>query len=285
MGKVARPPIDEDDIPVPLRTQDQMRRREAFARHALQVLARSQRAGEVGAVPLDADFSDVVFLTHFDNAVPVDVSASAHTITLGTGATIESSAAKFGPTSLQSTDVVTSFASVPSSSDFHFTDVNAAGAFTLEAWIRYTSYDTPVNRGPDILSMWDVTGNQRSWLIAHDANLDKLKFFWSTTGTNEFALTPASTFVPTLDQWYHVAVDRDSSNDVRLYLDGVVLVSANFGTGPAFHTSTANFQIGRRVSGSGDVDHDGYFDEVRITKGTARYGGAFTPPTAPFPNS
>jgi hypothetical protein len=26
----------------------------------------------------------------------------------------------------------------------------------------------------------------------------------------------------------------------------------------------------------------GNLDEIRVTKGTARYGGAFTPPTAPF---
>ena len=29
----------------------------------------------------------------------------------------------------------------------------------------------------------------------------------------------------------------------------------------------------------------GQIDEVRITKGGARYGGAFTPTTASFPNS
>ena len=103
-------------------------------------------------------------------------------------------------------------------------------------------------------------------------------FSRSTNGTNN-AVVMQGAFTPTLNQWYHIAVDFDGTT-YRIYIDGVVKASST--TTFTFHDSTAVCMIG---DDAGDIgqDFDGWIDNVRITKGAARYAGAFTPPTAPFP--
>ncbi len=231
----------------------------------------------MGGGGADPFWTNVVLSAPFDTDPPVDKSNSGHSITVGTGASIDTSIVKFGTASLANTNVSTSFASVASSSDFHFTGADAAGAWTIEAWVYLVS--RPPN--PDIISMWDSIGDERSFLLAQTASND-LRFLYSTDGAAEVTLT-SPTYSPPLNTWIHMAADRDALNIVRFYINGVVQDSADLSPATAFHPSTAPLRIGRRVATAFDVELNGNFDDVRITKGTARYGGTFTPPTAPHP--
>ena len=76
--------------------------------------------------------------------------------------------------------------------------------------------------------------------------------------------------------WYHVAVVRDSTS-LRTYLNGTEE------TGSASYTSAvtapfSKFRLGARFDGANPPA--GYFSDVRITKGLARYTSNFTAPTA-----
>ena len=84
--------------------------------------------------------------------------------------------------------------------------------------------------------------------------------------------------------FYHVAMTRDSSNKLRLFVDGTMLGSDTSFTQdfPENDFYFANFS---RTGGSTRF-LNGFLDEIRITKGVARYDSdsGFTAPTKAFPN-
>jgi hypothetical protein len=82
-------------------------------------------------------------------------------------------------------------------------------------------------------------------------------------------------------QWYHVALARSGSS-TKLFVDGTQVGST--------YTDTNNYLCGanRPIIASrghtlGEYNYNGYIDDLRITKGYARYTSNFTPPTLPFP--
>ena len=144
--------------------------------------------------------------------------------------------------------------------------VPATGTFTIEFWLYITV------SGLQILVSQYSTGTSNRWHFTIDNYTGyKLTFAHGTAST-----VVGSTVVP-LQQWNHCAVTRDSSNNLRIFLNGKVdATSANY---------TASLeQSVTRISGFNNspayVISDGYMAGLRITN-TAVYTAAFTPPTAP----
>lgn len=81
--------------------------------------------------------------------------------------------------------------------------------------------------------------------------------------------------LPPYDVWTHLALES-VSGVVTLYLGGVAK-----GT---WSSGGVNFDQSELVigAGAGTVSPYAHMDELRITRGVARYSGAFTPPTEPF---
>jgi hypothetical protein len=77
--------------------------------------------------------------------------------------------------------------------------------------------------------------------------------------------------------WYHVAATRENGT-LRLFLNGSLdLTQASLTTD---YNQTNNLQIG--LSRDGSWPWVGYLDDLRITKGLARYTSSFTPTTSAF---
>ena len=84
---------------------------------------------------------------------------------------------------------------------------------------------------------------------------------------------------PSISTWHHIALVRNSGT-TKLYLDGTATGSA--------YTDSNSYLVGSAIAiGSssytlGSSYFNGYIDDLRITKGVARYTANFTPPASAF---
>jgi hypothetical protein len=122
--------------------------------------------------------------------------------------------------------------------------------------------------GPAQQCLMGGTSNQPEFEFDSNAGNSKLRIF-DANGANDVM---GSTTIQN-NVWYHVAWVRNSSN-FRVYLNGVSEASVTSSTD---YTST-QFSIGQRIGGT--TSFTGYIDDLRITKGVARYTANFTPPAA-----
>ena len=139
------------------------------------------------------------------------------------------------------------------------------GEFTVELFVYFTSTD----------QRQGFFGNDQGWYFQIYAN--ELEFALSTSAVIERA------FSHSINQWYHLAATRDSSNDIRLFIDGTQQGAVVNSTANLRHASN-DFHIGNIGPATSRPFKGGYMDEIRITKGAARYTSNFTVPTKAFAN-
>jgi hypothetical protein len=180
---------------------------------------------------------------------------------------VSTTSPKFGTGSAAYAGTGSSLTTAAGLTDFDF----GAGQFTVEAQAFWTSNAAVAQ---SIFGRFQGASNLGWELNKTAAGL--LSFFYSTTGTDSPSVGAA--FTPTLNTWYHVAADRDASNVLRVYVNGAIIASATVSS--AFFVTSLALSIGN--DGNATRGFPGRLDEIRITKGTAQYGGAFTPPTGPF---
>lgn len=223
------------------------------------------------------DFAKVEILAPFDGAdaatTSPDLSYVGRTLTFNGNAQLDTAQAKFGPSSLL-LDGTGDYVSAPDSADWHF----AAGEFTVECWVRFNTFAATVS----LVSQWDFLNGSKGWILRLEQSTPQIEFFYSLDGTNQFSVVGAVSI--STGVWYHVAADRDSAGDIRVYLDGAVVGGPTNDTGSLFDTAEA-LRIGARDAGPQVEFVDGWIDDVRITKGVGRYGGPFTPRTLAFPRA
>jgi hypothetical protein len=229
------------------------------------------------AVPFLSLNTDTSLLVHADGAngstAFIDSSIYAHTLTASGSAQVTTSSPKFGTGSVTFSSGVGSV-SAGASVDLEF----ASLPFTVEAWAYFTA--APDSSYRAIISKYSDVGTSHleSWWFGID-NSSKLAFLWSLDGTYNVSLNLLGAISPTLNTWYHLAADRDAAGTLRIYLNGAVLNSAS--VTESFFPSSAACLIGDDGTPT-SVSFPGNLDEIRVTKGLARYGGAFTPPAQAF---
>jgi hypothetical protein len=218
----------------------------------------------------DPNFANVSLLMHMDGTnggtTFTDVKGNA----VGSNqVSTDTSVKKFGTASAAFQATHNSNLQITNTTAFDF----GSGDFTIEAWINCTSTGSA---GGAILARWGSgPSTNADWILLVDGT-GKPSF----VGTNGApSLTgPASVKDST---WHHIAIVRNGNN-FTLYVDGT---SAATTTSAAAIQYTAaqplKFGIWNDITGS---FYAGHMDEVRVTKGVARYTANFTPSDAPFPN-
>jgi hypothetical protein len=142
------------------------------------------------------------------------------------------------------------------------------GNFTIEFWVYLASGDTGSNRG------LVAKGTSTTGFLVSLNTTEKVVFTYTTS-------TITSTGSITTNAWNHIAVVREGtgSNQTKIYINGT-----NDGTGTVStdFNQTSVMYVGANRTG-GDA-MKGFIDDLRITKGVARYTANFTAPTKEFPD-
>jgi hypothetical protein len=204
-------------------------------------------------------------LLNFTNAGIFDSAMMNDLETVG-NAQVSTSVVKYGTGSM-AFDGTGDFLLPPSSVNNAF----GTGDFTIEMW----AYVTSTASFSGFCGTYANTAGTTGWWLGN-TNTGLLRFEIGNGAAASMTISSASA-IPT-NTWIHVAVVR-SGTAVNLYLNGTSVTSG---------TSSANLSqtvlvVGRIYNNLDSSYMTGYLDDLRITKGAARYIGNFTPPVARMP--
>jgi Concanavalin A-like lectin/glucanases superfamily len=214
--------------------------------------------------------AQTILLVHCDGAdgssVFTDSSQYAHSLSR-TGIKVDTGQSKFGGASAQFQKVTGNSINTPDSTDWVF----GSGEFTIDLWVMFSSAS-----GNQCLISQEGSSNA-AFHLAFLGGSNKLEFLYYTSGGPHSC---AVNWTPSLNTWYHIAVVR-SGNTLKLYINGTNTSGGGFDmTGDAIRDSPSSLMIGE--TSVTPMPLDGWLDEIRISKGVARWTSNFTPPAEAY---
>ena len=218
-----------------------------------------------GSTAGDDHFGKVTAMFNFDGSdgdttgSGLDASNKNLTVSYSSGDELSATQKKFGATSLYVADNVT----LSSSDGFNM----GTGDFTIEAWYYFTSFSNSFGHYDQWAGSSTGAGNVQMW----NSTSAQGKIKWYYNGSNNFT---SSTTMST-GQWYHVAYVRESGT-LKMYFNGTV--DSNTQSYSSQFGKTGTVYLGDQHAGGGGAPQY-YIDDLRVTKGLARYTSNFTAPT------
>ena len=207
-------------------------------------------------------------LCNFTNAGILDNTCFNALETVG-NAQIDTSVKKYGTGSLDfAANDGTAYLLLPASDN-----TALGGDFTVEFWLNPDTVTTSYANSSlaTLLDSDAATGTGTEWWAIHQIN-NTLQFVHNGTDrlTSDAELTASV--------WQHCAFVRSGST-LTCYIDGVAEGSTTYSTAI---NGSRKLYIAKQPGAS--RFYKGYIDDLRITKGIARYTTTFTPPTKAFPD-
>jgi len=231
--------------------------------------------GKTVTVP-EVNDSYTKLMLHFDGADAsttfTDSSLTGRTMTAVGTAQLDTAKHKF-QTASGLFDGNSDYLTTPDSADWNF----GTGDFTIDCWVRFNNLPTLNLRAP-ICGQYDDANNMWWFGFVTTSGGTSLEIFARNTAGEiyqDYQLIPTIT----TNVWYHVAVVRNGTT-FSLYLNGNLL---NSGTeADAFPNLTSVLYVGWNQYGGNPYYFDGWMDELRISKGIARWTSDFTPWDIPY---
>lgn len=220
----------------------------------------------------DPYWDNVVLAMHMDgaNGGTTFADLKGKTPTIVGGVTTSTTASKFGGASayFDGVDASNTALTFADSADWHF-----PGAFTVEFWMNpsgsklywlYLQADTIGTPCP-----FRITTTAAGNLIDVFGSSDNASWLFTTGLSSSTVMVPGT--------WYHVALTDDGTT-VRLFINGAMEASRATWTRV---DSSQTLRIGGGATAT-DREFNGYLDDLRVTKGVARYTTSFTPTAYAF---
>ena len=230
--------------------------------------------GDATAI-VDADFDSVVLLLDGDGTngqtTFTDLSSSPHTIITNGDTEVSTSVHKFGGGSIKFDGTGDYLTGQTTSTDFAF----GPDDFTIESWVYFTGFDV---FGNSIVDTRQSNGNV-GILLEASAAISGQYYFRAYNPTSSHFITSSQAL--STNTWYHVALVRNGNN-YQIFVDGVSTASVSNSVSLTGEDLTIGASYDYR-NNSGTAQFTGYLDDLRITKGVARYSSSFTPPTSALP--
>ena len=205
--------------------------------------------------------SGTSLLTNFTNGAIFDNAMMNDLETVG-NAQISTSVVKYGTGSMSFDGTGDYLISAPSPDN-----ILGGGDFTIEFWL-YPSNTSSAYRAL-VSSETYNPGTTGGWSLYQNGTSFELWIVPSNIITATSAITASV--------WQHVALCR-ASGTLRLFVNGASVGSVSNTTS----LTGQKILIGDNL---GSYFYNGYLDDLRITKGYARYTATFTPPTAALPDT
>jgi len=202
-----------------------------------------------------------------------DSASGAKTITAGGNAQIDTAQSRFGNSSALF-DGTGDYLSTASHADWDF----GTSDFTIDFWVRFNVLPT--------------TGNFMAFFTQYTDASNRFGIRIGGTGDYRigfFAVSGGSTVIDqgyfwsavTTGVWYHFAVARSSTSTWYLFIDGTrVSNDINEGASTSVPDLSGTVYIGSQNTTERILN--GWIDELRVSKGIARWTANFTPPTAEY---
>jgi hypothetical protein len=206
-------------------------------------------------------------MLHFDGSDAsttfTDSSLSARAVTANNDAQLDTAQSKFGGSSLL-LDGTGDYASCASSTDFNMD----SGDWTIDCWVRPNALAADSST---ILHFPNTAGGLHGLHIhITDAGAIRVDNGTTTSGLLGGAVG--------LGVWSHIAVTNESGT-IKVWLNGTLVDSE---AAQSYGNTASLCQIGRYGAGGTTNDWNGWVDELRISKGIARWTSNFTPPAVAY---